>query len=61
MHLPVLQALIRNEISPQAINVEQLIDLTEQYNDPQSAEYKLVELALNIILGSYLEKASNLI
>lgn len=61
MHLPLLQALIRNEISPQAINIQHLIEMAEKYQNPHSSEYKLVELALNIVLGSYLEKVNKLI
>ncbi len=52
-----LQALIQGKIPPQAINIEQLIELAERYPKPMSAEYKLLELAINIVLASYLEKA----
>ena len=52
-----LQALIQGKIPPQAINIEQLIVLAECYPKPMSAEYKLLELAINIVLASYLEKA----
>ncbi|ENU20930.1 hypothetical protein F994_00389 [Acinetobacter bohemicus ANC 3994] len=52
-----LQALIQGKIPPQAINIEQLIVLAERYPKPMSAEYKLLELAINIVLASYLEKA----
>ena len=34
-----------------------LIELAKRYPQPQSAEYKLIELALNIVLADYLEKA----
>lgn len=51
-----LQALIQGKIPPQAINIEQLIVLAERYPKPMSAEYKLLELAINIVLASYLEK-----
>lgn len=61
MYLPQLQALIRNEISPQTINVQHLIEMAEKYQNPHSSEYKLVELALNIVLGSHLEKVNKLI
>ncbi|KJV43843.1 hypothetical protein ABFP25_04325 [Acinetobacter indicus] len=56
-----LQALIQRKISPQDINVENLVALAEHYSQPHSAEYKLVELALNIVLASYLEKAQQLV
>lgn len=52
-----LQALIQGRIPPQAINIEQLIVLAERHPKPMSAEYKLLELAINIVLASYLEKA----
>lgn len=52
-----LQALIQGKIPPQAINIEQLIVLAKRYPKPMSAEYKLLELAINIVLASYLEKA----
>ncbi len=61
MHLSLLQALIRNEVPPQAINIQHLVAMSEKYQDPLSSEYKLVELALNIVLGSYLEKAHKLL
>ena len=35
----------------------QWLELAKRYPQPQSAEYKLIELALNIVLADYLEKA----
>lgn len=61
MHLPLLQALIRNDISPDEIDIQHLIEMVEKYQNLQSAEYKLIELALNIVLGRYLEKINKLI
>ncbi|CAM4164821.1 hypothetical protein [Acinetobacter pragensis] len=52
-----LQALIQGKISPQAINIDELIEMAEKYQQPNSAEYKLIELAANIVLAKYLEKA----
>ncbi|WP_353144131.1 hypothetical protein [Acinetobacter pragensis] len=52
-----LQALIQGKISPQAINIDELIEMAEKYQQPNSAEYKLIELAVNIVLAKYLEKA----
>ena len=52
-----LQALIQGKVSPQAINLDDLIEMAEQYPQPNSAEYKLIELAANIVLAKYLEKA----
>ena len=52
-----LQALIQGRIPPQAIDIDQLIALAEQHTQPTSAEYKLLELAINMVLASYLEQA----
>lgn len=52
-----LHALIQGQISPQAIDVDQLMTLAKQYTQPESAEYKILELAVNIVLASYLEHA----
>ncbi|ANF80882.1 hypothetical protein A3K93_00900 [Acinetobacter sp. NCu2D-2] len=52
-----LQALIQGKIAPQAISVEFLIQMAEQYPDPNSAEYKLIDLAVNIVLAKALDKA----
>ncbi|AYA03501.1 hypothetical protein BEN74_12195 [Acinetobacter sp. WCHAc010034] len=52
-----LQALIQGKISPQAISIDYLIEMAEKYQQPHSAEYKLVELAINIVLAKHLEKA----
>jgi len=52
-----LQALIQGKIPPQTIKIDNLIMLAEHYSQPSSAEYKLLELAINIVLASYLEKA----
>ena len=57
MPMQTLQALIQGRISPQTIDPDQLIALAKQYTQPTSAEYKLLELALNMILASYLEQA----
>jgi len=52
-----LQALIQGKIPPQTVKIDKLIALAEHYSQPTSAEYKLLELAINIVLASYLEKA----
>lgn len=52
-----LQALIQGKIPPQTIKIDNLIMLAKHYSQPTSAEYKLLELAINIVLASYLEKA----
>ena len=57
MPMQNLQALIQGRITPQAIDLDQLIAFAQQYTQPTSAEYKLLELALNMILASYLEQA----
>ena len=57
MPMQNLQALIQGRIPPQAIDLDQLIALAQQHTQPTSAEYKLLELALNMVLASYLEQA----
>lgn len=52
-----LQALIQGKISPQAVSIDYLIEMAKKYQQPNSAEYKLVELAVNIVLAGHLEKA----
>lgn len=52
-----IQALVQGKISAQAINIDELIEMAKKYQQPNSAEYKLVELATNIVLAKYLEKA----
>ncbi|OTG84385.1 hypothetical protein B9T33_00895 [Acinetobacter sp. ANC 5054] len=56
-----LQALIQGKISAQVIDIDHLIELAHRYKDPNSAEYKLVELATNIVLAKYLEKAQKVL
>ena len=57
MPMQQLQALIQRKIPPQSVDVNHLVELAKRYHQPQSAEYKLIELALNIVLADYLEKA----
>ena len=52
-----LQALVQGKIPPQAISVDFLIEMAERYPDPNSAEYKLVELAVNMIMAKALDQA----
>ncbi|MGE8685426.1 MAG: hypothetical protein ACN6OV_13325 [Acinetobacter sp.] len=56
-----LQALIQGKVSAQMIDIDRLIELAQHYKDPNSAEYKLVELATNIVLAQYLEKAQKIL
>lgn len=51
-----LQALIQGKIPPQSVQINDLLKIAEQYTDPNSAEYKLVDLATNIVLATALEK-----
>lgn len=52
-----IQSLILGKISPQAIKVQDLVALAKQHPNPSSNEYKLIELALNMVLAHYLDKA----
>ncbi|WP_216936898.1 MULTISPECIES: hypothetical protein [unclassified Acinetobacter] len=52
-----LQALVQGKIPPQSISIDYLIEMAECHTDSNSAEYKLVELAINIVLVYTLDKA----
>ncbi|MGL3044745.1 hypothetical protein ACSJMR_06650 [Acinetobacter pecorum] len=52
-----LQALLQGKIPPQAISVDFLIEMAECHTNLNSAEYKLVELAINMILAHTLDQA----
>lgn len=56
-----LQALIQGKIAPTSMNLQNVIQWAEQYQDPTCDEYKLLELATNLILASYLEQAEKYI
>ena len=52
-----LQALIQGKISSQSINIDELVELAKKYQQENSAEYRLIELAVNKVLAKQLEKA----
>ncbi|NCI78253.1 hypothetical protein [Acinetobacter kanungonis] len=52
-----IQALIQGKVAPQTINLDELIAMAERYPQHTSTEYKLLEIAANIVLASYLEQA----
>jgi hypothetical protein len=52
-----IQDLVLGKIAPQAIEIDRLIELAKRYPNPSCSEYKLIELALNIVLSSYLDQA----
>ena len=54
-----LQALIQGDLEPEEISLDELLNLAEQYSDEYSSEYKLLELATNLVLAYYLEKANH--
>mgnify|MGYP000473589043 CR=1 FL=1 len=57
MHMQDIQALIQGKVAPQTINLDELIAMAERYPQHTSTEYKLLEIAANIVLASYLEQA----
>ena len=57
MPMQNLQALIQGRITPQAIDLDQLIAFEKQYTQPTSGESKFLEMAVNMVLASYLEQA----
>ncbi len=52
-----LQAVIQGQLPPQQVDLQHLLHLAEQHTQPASSEYKLLELAINIVLASYLDQA----
>ena len=52
-----IQALIQGKVPPHTINLDELIAMAERYPQHTSTEYKLLEIAANIVLASYLEQA----
>ena len=57
MPMQNLQALIQGRITPQAIDLDQLIAFAQPSPPPTPAEKKLLELAINKELASYQEQA----
>lgn len=57
MQMQDIQALIQGKVTPQTINLDELIAMAERYPQHTSTEYKLLEIAANIVLASYLEQA----
>jgi hypothetical protein len=54
-----LQALIQGNVTAEEISLDELLHLAEKYTDETSSEYKLLELATNLVLAYYLEKANH--
>lgn len=52
-----LQSLIQGHLPPQQVDLQHLLALAEQHTHPASSEYKLLELAINMVLANYLEQA----
>ena len=51
-----LQALVQGKIPPHSVSIDYLIVMAESYTDSNSAEYRLVELAVNLVLAQTLDK-----
>lgn len=56
-----IKAFLQENISFQELDLDHIIDLTKQYTDSESPEYKLLEIALNQLLSKYLETAQSYI
>lgn len=54
-----LQALIQGDLTPEEISLDELLVLAEKYPEEGSSEYELLELATNLVLVYYLEKANH--
>lgn len=56
-----VEAFLQEKISFHQIDVNKLVELTKTHQDPDSQEYKLLELTLNQVLSKYLEVAQSYI
>ncbi|MEB3753196.1 hypothetical protein [Acinetobacter sp. MD2(2019)] len=56
-----LQLFLQEKISLDELDLDQLIECAKQQNNPDSPEYRLLELTLNQILPQYLERAKKYI
>lgn len=54
--MQALQALIKGQIQPKQIIIETLVVGARQYNSP-TTKYKLLEIAVNVVLVHYLKQA----
>ena len=52
-----LQALINGQIQPQQICIEQLVTWAKQHTSTTTTEYRLLGIAVNIVLLHYLKQA----
>ncbi|ESK38362.1 hypothetical protein P256_01896 [Acinetobacter nectaris CIP 110549] len=56
-----VNAFLQGKISISELDIDQLIKLIRQHPNPESVEYKLLELTLNQVLAEYLKKAESYI
>lgn len=52
-----LEALLQGQIAPQTVCLTHLVQLAQQYTDPNSTEYAVIDLATNLLLAHYLKQA----
>ncbi len=52
-----LEALLQGQIAPQAVCLNQVVQLAQHYTDPTSTEYAVIDLATNLLLAHYLKQA----
>lgn len=57
MKMQVLQAIISGQIKPEQIEIEQLIALARQPTSMTRTEYRLLEIAVDMVLIHYLKQA----
>ncbi|WP_122898972.1 hypothetical protein [Acinetobacter sp. B51(2017)] len=52
-----LEALLQGQIAPQAVCLDNLVELALLHAQPESTEYEIIDLASNLLLASYLKQA----
>lgn len=57
MEMQALQALIKGRTQPEQICIEQLVTWAKQHTSTTTTEYKLLGIAVNIVLLHYLKQA----
>lgn len=56
-----LQEFLQEKIRYDQLNLDDLIELANFHTDPDTEEYRILELALNQLLTQYLNKAKHYI
>ncbi len=61
MIMQQLQEFLQEKIAFDDLDLDHLIEKAREFSDPNSSEYRLLELTLNQLLTQYLEQAKKYI